>query len=147
MIKHVFVSHSVFQGLHNLLTKLKNLLLPSSKPKHKNSKLMRSTTSRQISSANILRQYRQQSPIYDILPSSSTLGTNNTISLPFTYYYNSPIRQSRANFEKIAAWLNHTEKLTKIEQDSNDLSFIDNTSQQQSISSSSVDIDNQGKKK
>jgi hypothetical protein len=102
-------------------------------------------SSRQISSTNILRQYRQHSPIYNVLPSSS-LPINNAISLPFTYYYNSPIRQSRTNFEKISAWLNHTEKLTKNQQNSNDLSFID-TSQQQSTSSSSADIDNQGKKK
>jgi len=104
-------------------------------------------SSRQISSTNILRQYRQHSPIYNVLPSSS-LPINNAISLPFTYYYNSPIRQSRANFEKISAWLNHTEKPKKNQQDSNDLSFIE-TSQQQSTSSSSsaADIDNQGKRK
>jgi hypothetical protein len=101
-------------------------------------------SSRQISSTNILRQYRQYSPIYNVLPSSS-LPINNAISLPFTYYYNSPIRQSKTNFEKISAWLNHTEKLTKNQQNSNDLSFID-TSQQQSTSSSSADINNQGKK-
>ena len=103
---------------------------------------MRSTTSRQISSTNILRQYHQQSTIYDVLPSS--LPTNNNVSLPFTYYHNSPIRQSRANFEKISAWLDHTEKMSKNEQDIQDLLFID-SSQQQSISSSSAEIDNQGK--
>lgn len=132
----------MFQGFHNLLTKLKNLLL-TTKSKQINSKTMRSTTSREISSTNILRRYRQQSPIFNVLPSSS-LEKNNKVSLPFTYYYNSPIRQSRANFEKIAAWLNHTDKLSEPEQNSSDLSFID-TSQQQSASSSSGDIDNQGK--
>ncbi len=104
---------------------------------------MRSTTSRQISSTNVLRQYRQPSPIYNVLPPSS-LTTNHTISLPFTYYRNSPIRQSRANFEKIAAWLNHTEKISKKDRDSQDLLFID-TSQRPSISSSSVELDKQGK--
>jgi hypothetical protein len=128
----------VFQGFQHLFTKLKNLISP--KPK-----TMRSITSRQISSTNVLRQYRQQSPIYDILPSASLSAINNTISLPFTYYPNSPIRQSRANFDKIAAWLNHTEKLTTNEGDSNDLSFIDK-SQQQSTSSSIAEIDNQGKR-
>jgi hypothetical protein len=124
----------VFQGLSNLLTKLKNLLLPSK------NKPMRSTTSREISSTNRLRQYRQQSPIYDVLPSSSSLIINHGISLPFTYYSNSPIRQSRANFEKIAAWLNHTDKL---KYNSNEFLFID-THQQPS---SSHVIDNQGKRK
>jgi hypothetical protein len=135
----------VFQGLHHLLTKLKNLLLPS-KTKHIHSKIMKSTTSRQISSNNILRQYRQHSPIYNVLPASSLLKCN-TVTLPFTYYYNSPIRQSRANFEKISAWLNHTEKIRKNEQDNHDLLFID-TSQQQSTSSSAAaaEIGNQGKR-
>jgi hypothetical protein len=99
---------------------------------------MRSTTSRQISSTNILRQYHQQSTIYDVLPSSLPTNNNN-VSLPFTYYCNSPIRQSRANFDKISAWLDHTEKMSKNEQDSHDLLFID-SSQQQSMSSSSAEI-------
>ncbi len=133
----------MFQGLPNLLTKLKNLLLPS-KTKSVHLKSMRSTTSREISSTNRLRQYRQQSPIYDVLPSSSSLIMNNAVSLPFTYYYNSPIRQSRANFEKISAWLNHTDKLNKNKHDSNEFLFID-INQHPSTSSSFHEIDNQGK--
>ncbi len=106
---------------------------------------MRSTTSRQISSTNRLRQHRQQSPIYDVLPSSSSLIINNGISLPFTYYYNSPIRQSRNNFEKISAWLSHTEKS---KYNSNEFLFIDTNQQPlMSSSSSSHEVDNQGKRR
>ncbi|CAF0928428.1 unnamed protein product [Rotaria sp. Silwood1] len=128
------------KGLHNLLSKLKSLLQPS-RTKHIHTKTMRSTTSRQISSTNILRQYHQHTTIYDVLPSSLT--TSNTISLPFTYYNNSPMRQSRGNFEKISAWLNQTEKITKNGQHRNDISFI-NSSKQKTTSSSSVKNDDQG---
>ncbi|CAF3786176.1 unnamed protein product [Adineta steineri] len=141
------------KGLHNLLTKLKNLLVPSKTKPIINSKTMRSTNSRQISSTNILRQYHQQAVIYDVippppppptLPASSSLVTNNTISLPFTYYHDSPIQQPRTNFEKISAWLDHTEKMTQNEQvNINSLSFIDG-SQQLSTSSSTAEIDNKG---
>lgn len=102
------------------------------------------TTSRQISSSNILRQYSQQSPIYDRLPSSTSITTNNTVSLPFTYYQNSPIGQSKANFEKISAWLSHTEKsINGADQDKN-LAFID-AIYRPSASSSSNDVDDHGK--
>ena len=104
-------------------------------------------TSRQISSSNIRRQYSQQSPIYDRLPSSSSGTTHNTISLPFTYYHQSPIGQSKANFEKISAWLTHTEKSIKTEQDTNDhFGVIDTICQPSTVSSSSNGIDDQGTK-
>jgi hypothetical protein len=105
-----------------------------------------------MSSTNILRQY---STSYN-LPLSS-IKTSNTISLPFTYYHNSPIKKFQhnnktinesyvtkaTNFDKISAWLDHTEMMI---QNDNDLLFIDE-SQQQSISSSPIEIDYQCKKK
>ncbi|CAF3474864.1 unnamed protein product [Rotaria sordida] len=127
------------KGLHHLLTKLKSLLLPS-RTKSIHLRTMRSTTSRQISSTNILRQYHQHTTIYDVVPSS--LITSNTISLPFTYYHDSPKRQSRGNFDKISAWLNHTEKMEKNEQYKNDILFID-PNQQKTKSSSSIKNDDQ----
>ncbi|CAF2395820.1 unnamed protein product [Rotaria sp. Silwood2] len=131
------------KGLHNLLTKLKSLLLPTRTKQQIHSRTMRSTTSRQISSANILRQYHQYTTIYDVLPSSIT--TSNTISLPFTYYNDSPIRQSKGNFEKISAWLNDTEKMIKNKQHKNDILFID-PSQQKTTLSSMIKNDDQVKK-
>ncbi|CAF3794672.1 unnamed protein product [Rotaria sordida] len=127
------------KGLHHLLTKLKSLLLPS-RTKSIHLRTMRSTNSRQISSTNILRQYHQHTTIYDVVPSS--LITSNTISLPFTYYHDSPKRQSRGNFDKISAWLNHTEKMEKNEQYKNDILFID-PNQQKTKSSSSIKNDDQ----
>lgn len=110
---------------------------------------MRSTVSREISSTNRLRQYRQQSPIYDVFPSSSLSSTinPNPISIPFTYHQTSPIRQSRATYEKISAWLNHTEKLIKPKPPSEDSLFIDANNEQSHSSSSSIDINHQGKAK
>jgi hypothetical protein len=77
------------------------------------------------------------------LPSS----VNNTISLPFTYYRKS-LKQTNesyitkaTNFEKISAWLDHTEITTH---DDNDLLFIDEC-EQESISSSPIEIDRQSK--
>jgi hypothetical protein len=102
---------------------------------------MRSATSRQISSTNILRQYHQHSSFYDVLPSSPA--TNKPISLPFTYCQDSPIGQARTNYEKISAWLNHTDDLKKTSHD--DLRRpLKNANRQQLISSSSVD--NHGKR-
>lgn len=133
------------QGLPNLFNKLKNLLLPS-KNKSLSSKPMRSMAiSRQISSSNIRRQYGQQSPIYDRLPSSASMITNNTVSLPFTYYHHSPIGQSKANFDKISAWLHHTEKSIKSVEQDNHLAFIDAT-YQPAVSSTSNDTDDHGRK-
>lgn len=106
---------------------------------------MRSITSRQISSTNILRQYHQNSTAYDVCPSSLT--TSNSISLPFTYYHDSPIQQSRGNFEKISAWLDHTEKLTKTEPDKIQVSFTDVKPPTTIPSPSSVKINQQGKNK
>lgn len=103
-------------------------------------------TSRQISSSNIRRQYSQQSPIYDRLPSSSSGTTNNTISLPFTYYHHSLMGQSRANFEKISAWLNHTEKSSKTEQDANHQFAFTDAIYQPSTTSSSNGVTDQGMK-
>ena len=95
-------------------------------------------------STTILHQY---SPSYD-LP-QTTVTTSNTISLPFTYYQTSPIKQfeynnKTTNFDQISAWLDHTEIMTKEEQDQEDLVFIDEN-QQQSISSSLDEIDRQSK--
>lgn len=101
--------------------------------------------SRQISSSNIRRQYGQQSPIYDRLPSSASMITNNTVSLPFTYYHHSPIGQSKANFDKISAWLHHTEKSIKSVEQDNHLAFIDAT-YQPAVSSTSNDTDDHGRK-
>jgi hypothetical protein len=108
------------------------------------SRTIPSINSREISSTNILRQYHQHSAMYDMIP--STLVTSNTISLPFTYYQDSPIQQTRANFEKISAWLDHTVNMAKKEQDNNHVLFIDASQQQSISSSSSVEIDNKGKR-
>jgi len=108
-----------------------------------------------MSTTNILRQY---STSYN-LPLSS-VPTSNTISLPFTYYRNSPIKifeydnkkiresyvNKTTNFDKISAWLDHTEIMTQEEQEDNDILFIDEI-QQQSISSSPIEIDHKCKKK
>jgi hypothetical protein len=104
---------------------------------------MRSATSRQISSANIIRQYHPRSTAYDhVLPSS--LPTSHTISLPFTYYNNSPLKHSKTNFEKISAWLDHTETMAKHEHDRNG-SLVFDRNQQRTKSSASTERDNQGK--
>ena len=93
---------------------------------------MRPVTTRQISSSNILRQYHQDTSIYDVLPSSS-LVTSKTISLPFTYYHTSSIRSSRTNFEQISAWLNDSRTHSRSSQ------------QEPSISLSSIELDQLGK--
>jgi hypothetical protein len=107
-----------------------------------------------MSSTAILRQ----SLASNDLPSSSSMTTSNTISLPFTYYHNSPRKSEynnkqnnesyvtkATNYEKISAWLNHTEILTPDEQDNNNnLQFIDEIPQQ-SIPSSPSEIDYQSK--
>ncbi|CAF1604424.1 unnamed protein product [Rotaria magnacalcarata] len=126
------------KGLHSLLSKLKNLLLPS-KTNNIRSQKMRSTTSRQISSINILRQYHPNSITYDKIPSSS-IATSNAISLPFTYYHNSPIQHSSGNFEKISAWLDHTEKMANTEQNGYDSLFINSHKPKITTSSSSVQL-------
>jgi len=112
-----------------------------------------------MSSTNILRQY---STSYDI-PLSSSLTTSNTISLPFTYYHNSPIKKfeynnkkskesyvtKATNFDKISAWLDHTEMVTyeQEEENENDLLFIDEIQQQQSISPCPIDFDHKCKQR
>jgi hypothetical protein len=109
---------------------------------------MRSATLREISTNNILRQYST--------PYDPPLTTSNTISLPFTYYHNSPIQHDyknkqdidsyvikTTNFEKISAWLDHTDMTIREEQSDNDLLFIDE-SHRQSFSSSPTEIDKQG---
>lgn len=102
-----------------------------------------------MSTTSILRQY---STSYDLPLSSVT--TSNTISLPFTYYQNSPIKKfeynnkntkesyvtKATNFDKISAWLDHTELTTPEEEDENDILFIDEN-QEQSIPSSPVEMD------
>jgi hypothetical protein len=122
-------------GFHNLLTKLKNFIIS---PK---TKLRHLTTSKEMSSTTLLRQY---STSY-VLP-SSTIPTSNTISLPFTYYHQSPIKKipynessitKTTNFDKISAWLDHTELIPR---DDHDFFFIDDI-QQQSISPSPIPID------
>lgn len=141
-------SHCIFQGIQNIFAKLKNFLVPSSSSS-KPCKVMRPTVSREISSTNRLQQYRQQSPIYDIFPSSSLSSTinPNPISIPFTYHQDSPIRQSRATYEKISAWLNHTEKLVNPKPSSEDSLFIDSNNEQSHSSLSSIDLNNQGNRK
>ncbi|CAM2711273.1 unnamed protein product [Rotaria socialis] len=129
------------KGLHNLLSKLKNLLLPS-KTNDISSQKMRSTTSRQISSINILRQYHPNSIIYDKIPPSS-IAISNAISLPFTYYHNSPIQQSSGNFEKISAWLDYTEKMANTAQNGHDSLFINSHKPKITTSSSSVQLNKQ----
>lgn len=120
----------IFQGFENLFGKLKNLFLT---PKHKHGRTMRSMTTRQISTSNILRQYypHHDSDIYDILPSTS-LATSKTITLPFTYYNETKIRPSKTNFEQISAWLNHNEARS--------------SGCEPSLSLSSLELDRQGKK-
>jgi hypothetical protein len=130
-----------------LLTKFKNFIIS---PK---TKLINSTKSKEMSSIKQLRQY---STSYD-LP-SSTVATSNTISLPFTYYQNSPIKKFQynnkkpmesyvtktTNFDKISAWLDHTELMIPEEDDQSDLLFIDEI-QQESISSSPIEFDHKSK--
>ncbi|CAF2983728.1 unnamed protein product [Rotaria sp. Silwood2] len=97
--------------------------------------------------------FDQYSASYD-LP-SSTITTCNKISIPFTYYHHSPIKSKcynkqnhvsyvtkATNFEKISAWLDHTEMMTNDEQYLDELLFIDEI-QEQSISSSPIEIDYQ----
>ncbi|UJR28288.1 hypothetical protein I4U23_009536 [Adineta vaga] len=126
------------KGFHNLFTKLKNFLIPS---KTKHIQTMRSTNSRQISSTNIRRQYHQQSTVYDVIPSS--LATSHTISLPFTYYQDSPIQPTRATYEKISAWLDQQAKMTQTELiDNHDLSVLHGKNQQQTAVLPTEQIDN-----
>ncbi|CAF1106751.1 unnamed protein product [Adineta ricciae] len=113
------------KGFHHLFSKLKNFLVPS---KSKHTRRVRVMNSRQISSTNILRQYHQQSTIYDVLPSS--LVASNTISLPFTYYQDSPIQQSKTTYDKISAWLDQQAKITQTELDHQDLPYIHDNQQQ-----------------
>jgi hypothetical protein len=106
-----------------------------------------------MSSTVILRQ----SLASNDLPSLSSITTSNTISLPFTYYNNSPRKSEynnkktnesyvtkATNYEKISAWLNHTEILSRDEQDNQNLLFVDGI-QPRSISSSPSEIDYQSK--
>ena len=105
---------------------------------------MRPITSRRISSTNILRQYHQQSTLYDVLPPS--MSTSKTVSLPFTYYQHSPIRQSKTNFEQISAWLNHTEEVTEVTQKKHSIPYSRQHRKATMSSLSSVDTDQPGKR-
>ena len=92
---------------------------------------------------------RQYSTTYDLPP--STIATSNTISLPFTYAQNSPIKKiplnnkksmdsyvtKTTNYDRISAWLDHTDLMIREE---DDLLFIDEN-QRDSISSSPTDFD------
>ncbi|CAF0997065.1 unnamed protein product [Rotaria sordida] len=135
------------KGFHNLINKIKNFIIS---PK---TKFVNSITSKEMPSSNIFDQY---STSYD-LP-LSTITTNNTISIPFTYYHHhSPIKSKyynqqnhvscitkTTNFEKISAWLDHTEMMTYDKQYFDELLFIDEI-QEQSISPSPIEIDYQSK--
>jgi hypothetical protein len=147
----LFIPLFFLLGFHNFITKLKSFI-HSSKPKQ----VVSSTISKEMSSANILRQY---STSYNI-PLSSSVTKSNTISLPFTYYHNSPIKKfeynnkkseesyviKATNFDKISAWLDHTEMMTHEEEDENDLLFIDEI-QEQSISPTPIDFNHKCKQK
>ncbi|CAF1270734.1 unnamed protein product [Adineta steineri] len=104
------------------------------------SKHINSTTSNDISSTDMILQCSK----------SCNLSSDNAITLPFIYY-NKLSKQSEynnkenhesylngtTNFEKISAWLDHTEIIT---QDHSDLLFIDDILQE-SIPSSPAEID------
>ena len=67
----------------------------------------------------------------------SPLVTNTTISLPFTYYQDSRIQQSRTAHEKISARLDEQAKRTL-----NELNHHDFSSSLQNHAKSTVHIDN-----
>ncbi|CAF3413689.1 unnamed protein product [Rotaria sp. Silwood1] len=132
------------KGFLNFINKLKNFIIPSK------NKLVHSTTSKEMPPTNTFDQY---STSYDI--PSSTITTNNTTSIPFTYYHHSPIKSKyytqqnhvsyvtkATNFEKISAWLDHTEMMKHDRPYFDELLFIDEM-QEQSISPSPIEIDYQ----
>ncbi|CAF1169640.1 unnamed protein product [Adineta ricciae] len=104
------------KGLHNFLTKLKTFIIT---PKAKHIHL---SPSKDMPITNIILQSSSLS--------SSTTSSNNPISLPFTYinstkqqeYHDDSYVTTTANFEKIAAWLDHTD-IPSHQHD--DLLFID----------------------
>ena len=119
-------------GFRYLMSRLKNFI---STP---NNKLVCSPSMR--TSASTQCQY---SATLEPPPLLSSLTTSNTISLPFTYYHESPVDEEStiraSNFDHVAAWLHHAHVT---DDDGTGILFIDEIPPPSSTSP--TDNDNQG---
>lgn len=145
-----------YLGFHNIINKLKNIFVSPKTKLHNSTPITTTTNEKEMRSANNCDPY---STNYD---HTTSITTSNTISIPFTYYQCSPVKSKYydkpkpethvakvTNFEKIAAWLNHTQQMKQDKNDNEDDDFDEGLFieefQEQSISPSSIDIDYQSK--
>ena len=121
-------------GFRYLMSRLKNFI---STP---NTKLVCSPSMRTSASTQCQYSTTHEPPL---LSSSASLTTSNTISLPFTYYHESPVDEDStiraSNFEHVAAWLHHAHVT---DDDGTGILFIDEIAPPSSTSP--TDNDNQG---
>ena len=125
-------------GFRYLMSRLKNFIsTPNTKPVCSPSMRTSASTQCQYSTTH------DPQPPPPSLSSSASLTTNNSISLPFTYYHGSPVDDRSAirasNFDHVAAWLQHAHVT---DDDGTGILFIDETVPPSS--SSPTNDDNQG---